>query len=150
MNKEIYCGRGNHIPYAEYMALINLSFGFNTPETEFLGLLPKLYREEYRPQDQNYVVVEDGVLTTAVGAYDHELMVCGHRLPCRGVGNVAVHPDHRSKGYMRDAMNAALSFCSMSEDMTCAQLVINLKSFEGAVPCSVASVMSDSLRHYEL
>ena len=108
MNKQIYCGRGNHIPYADYMDLINLSFGFTTPETQFLGLLPKLYREERRPQDSNYVVTEDGVLTAAVGAYDHEIVVCGHRLPCRGIGNVAVHPDHRSKGYMKDAMNAAL------------------------------------------
>lgn len=108
MSKNIYCGRGNHIPYNEYMDVINVSFGFTTPETQFLGLLPKCYREQYRPQDQNYVVTEDGVLTTAVGAYDHELIVCGRRLPCRGIGNVAVHPNHRSKGYMKAAMNAAL------------------------------------------
>ena len=108
MNKQIYCGRGTHIPYADYMDLINLCFGFETPERQFLGLIPKLYREERRPQDSNYVVTEDGVLTAAVGAYDHEIVVCGHRLPCRGIGNVAVHPDHRSKGYMKDTMNAAL------------------------------------------
>ena len=108
MSATIYCGRGNHIPYADYMDLINLSFGFTTPETQFLGLLPKCYREQYRPQDQNYVVTEDGVLTAAVGAYDHEIVVCGRRLPCRGIGNVAVHPDHRSKGYMKLAMNKSL------------------------------------------
>lgn len=108
MTKKMYCGRGNHIPYDEFMDVINVSFGFTTPETQFLGLLPKCYREPYRPQDQNYVVTEDGVLTTAVGAYDHELIVCGRKLLCRGIGNVAVHPDHRSKGYMKDAMNAAL------------------------------------------
>ncbi len=108
MSANIYCGRGTHIPYADYMDLINLSFSFTTPETQFLGLLPKLYREERRPQDSNYVVTENGVLTAAVGAYDHEITVCGRRLPCRGIGNVAVHPDHRSKGYMKDAMNASL------------------------------------------
>ena len=108
MSANIYCGRGNHIPYADYMDLINLSFGFTTPETQFLGLLPKCYRERYRPQDQNYVVTEDGVLTAAVGAYDHEIVVCGRHLPCRGIGNVAVHPDHRSKGYMKLAMNKSL------------------------------------------
>lgn len=108
MSANIYCGRGTSIPYADYMDLINLCFGFTTPETQFLGLLPKLYREERRPQDSNYVVTENGVLTAAVGAYDHEITVCGRRLPCRGIGNVAVHPDHRSKGYMKDAMNAAV------------------------------------------
>jgi predicted N-acetyltransferase YhbS len=119
MNQEIYCGRGNHIPYADYMALINLSFGFTTPETEFLGLLPKCYREEYSPQDQNYVVTEDGVLTAAVGAYDHEINVCGRRLPCRGIGNVAVHPDHRHKGYMKLAMHKSL------EDMIADGIVLS-------------------------
>ena len=109
MEKNIYCGRGNAVPYEELMSVLNTSFGFFTPETEFLGLLPKLYREQYRPQDQNWVVTEDGVLTAAIGAYDHEIVVCGRRLPCRGVGNVAVHPDHRRKGYMKQAMNQAIA-----------------------------------------
>ena len=109
MDKSIYCGRGNAVPYEELMSVLNTSFGFFTPETEFLGLLPKLYREQYRPQDQNWVVTEDGVLTAAIGAYDHEIVVCGRRLPCRGIGNVAVHPDHRRKGYMKQAMNQAIA-----------------------------------------
>ena len=109
MEKNIYCGRGNAVPYEELMSVLNTSFGFFTPETEFLGLLPKLYREQYRPQNQNWVVTEDGVLTAAIGAYDHEIVVCGRRLPCRGIGNVAVHPDHRRKGYMKLAMNQAIS-----------------------------------------
>ena len=109
MEKNIYCGRGNAVPYDELMSVLNTAFGFFTPETEFLGLLPKLYREQYRPQDQNWVVTEDGVLTAAIGAYDHEIIVCGRRLPCRGIGNVAVHPDHRRKGYMKLAMNQAIS-----------------------------------------
>ena len=109
MDKSIYCGRGNDVPYDELMSVLNTSFGFFTPETEFLGLLPKLYREQYRPQDQNWVVTEDGVLTAAIGAYNHEIVVCGRRLPCRGVGNVAVHPDHRRKGYMKLAMNQAIA-----------------------------------------
>ena len=109
MDKSIYCGRGNALPNEELMSVLNTSFGFFTPETEFLGLLPKLYREQYRPQDQNWVVTEDGVLTAAIGAYDHEIVVCGRRLPCRGIGNVAVHPDHRRKGYMKQAMNQAIA-----------------------------------------
>jgi GNAT superfamily N-acetyltransferase len=108
MEKNIYCGRGYDVPHADYMELINICFNFTTPEQKFEGLLPKCYREEYRPQDQNYVVIEDGTLTAAVGAYDHEINVCGKTLPCRGIGNVGVHPDHRSKGYMKLAMKKAL------------------------------------------
>lgn len=151
MNKQIYCGRGNHIPYADYMDLINLTFGFATPETQFLGLLPKLYREEYRPQDQNYVVTEDGVLTAAVGAFDHEIVVCGRRLPCRGIGNVAVHPDHRSKGYMKLAMNKSL------EDMIADGIVLSTLGgrrqryqyfgFDKAGPLYQFSISRDNIRH---
>ena len=151
MSENIYCGRGSHIPYADYMALINLSFGFTTPETEFLGLLPKCYREEYRPQDQNYVVTEDGVLTAAVGAYDHEIVVCGRRLPCRGIGNVAVHPDHRRKGYMKLAMNKSL------EDMVADGIVLSTLGgrrqryqyfgYDKAGPQYSFGISRDNIRH---
>ena len=40
MDKSIYCGRGNAVPYEELMSVLNTSFGFFTPETELLGLLP--------------------------------------------------------------------------------------------------------------
>ena len=110
MSQNIYCGRGRNVAYTDFMDLINESFGFHEPEQNFLYLLPKCYREEYRPQDSNYVVIdEDGALTTAVGAYDHELVVCGRRIPCRGIGNVGVHPDHRNKGYMKMAMDQSLA-----------------------------------------
>ncbi len=104
----VTCTRGYDVPYDDLMALIDLTFGFKTPETQFLGLLPKCYKPEYRPQDSNYVVLEDGTPVAAVGAYDHEIIVAGYRIPCRGIGNVAVHPDHRGKGYMKLSMETAL------------------------------------------
>lgn len=108
MSTALYCGRASKISHAELMSLINISFGALTPESALDGLLPKCYREHYRPQDQNYVITEDGTPVAAVGAYDHEINVCGRRLACRGIGNVAVHPEHRSKGYMQIAMKKAL------------------------------------------
>lgn len=105
----VQCTKGKHIPFETYMALINRVFGFTTDEQKFEGLLPKLYQPKYRPQDSNYIVTEDDTLVAAVGAYDHEIMVCGTTIPCRGIGNVAVAPETRGKGYMKDCMNAALS-----------------------------------------
>ena len=147
----IHCGRGYNIPYVDFMNLIDTCFGFNTPETRFIGHLPKCYREEYRPQDQNYVVTEDGVLTAAVGAYDHEIVVCGRHIPCRGIGNVGVHPDHRSKGYMTLAMNKAL------EDMIADGIVLSTLSgrrqryqhfgYEKAGPCYTFHISPDNYRH---
>ena len=54
------------------------------------------------------MVTEDGVIKDAIGAYNHEITVCGMKLLCRGIGNVAVHPETRGKGYMKVTMNAAL------------------------------------------
>lgn len=151
MNENVYCGRGNHIPYADYMDCINLVFGFTTPEQRFEGLLPKLYREDRRPQDSNYVVTEDGRLVAAVGAYDHEIIVCGVKLPCRGVGNVAVHPDTRGKGYMKDTMNAALE--DMIKDGVALSTLGGRRqryqyfSYDKAGPCYNYSVARDNIRH---
>ena len=110
MNQIKYCGRGYHIPHGDFMDLIDTCFGFHETERKFIHLLPKCYREQYRPQDSNYVVIdENDALTAAVGAYDHEIMVCGYCIPCRGIGNVGVHPEHRNRGYMKAAMNQALA-----------------------------------------
>ena len=151
MEKKLYCGRGTDVPYNELMSVLNTSFGFFTPETEFLGLLPKLYREEYRPQDQNWVVTEDGVLTAAVGAYDHVIEVCSRRLPCRGIGNVAVHPDHRRKGYMKDAMKQAIS--DMVKDGVVMSTLGGRRQryqyfgYDKAGPVYQFSISSDNIRH---
>lgn len=151
METRIYCGRGNHIPYADYMECINLVFGFTTPEQKFEGLLPKLYNEDRRPQDSNYVVTEDGVIKAAVGAYDHEINVCGITIPCRGIGNVAVHPETRGKGYMKATMNAAL------EDMVKDGIALSTLGgrrqryqyfgYDKAGPCYHYSVARDNIRH---
>ena len=151
MDKNIFCGRGKDIPYSDFMHLINLTFGFETPETQFLGLLPKLYREERRPQDSNYVVTEDGILCAAVGAYDHTITVCGETLTCRGIGNVAVHPDHRSKGYMKMAMDAALA--DMYEDEIALTSLGGRRqryqyfSYDRCGPCYRFTFNKDNLRH---
>ncbi len=150
-DQHLYCGLGTHIPYEDFMHLINLTFGFSTPEEQFLGLLPKLYREERRPQDHNYVVTEDGILAAAVGAFDHTVAVMGRTLPCRGIGNVAVHPDHRSRGYMKMTMEAAL------DDMVRDGIVLSALggrrqryqyfSYDKCGPCHTFVVTADNLRH---
>lgn len=105
----IYKGRGNAEMYDDYMDFINYVFGFNGNEQDFKKLLPKLYNPECDPCYNNYVVTENGKLKAAIGAFDSEVTVGGEVLKCRGIGNVAVHPYSRSKGYMIDCMNMALS-----------------------------------------
>ncbi len=149
--KQIFCGLGTHIPYADFMHLIDLTFGFSTPETQFLGLLPKLYKEERQPQDHNYVVTEDGVLAAAVGAFDHSITVMGRTLACRGIGNVAVHPDYRSRGYMKMTMEAALD--DMVRDSVALSSLGGRRqryqyfSYDKCGVCHTFVVTADNLRH---
>jgi len=104
----IYKGRGTPEMYDDLMDFMNYVFGFNGNESDFKKLLPKLYKPECDPCYNNYVVTENGKLKAAIGAFDSVLNVNGETLTCRGIGNVAVHPYSRSKGYMKDCMKMAL------------------------------------------
>lgn len=105
---ELYNGRGNEAFYDEYVDFINYVFGFNGNSHDFKKLLPKLYKTQYKPVENSYITLEDGNIRAAVGAFDHEISVCGETLKCRGIGNVAVHPYARSKGFMKTLMNMAV------------------------------------------
>ena len=148
---DIYCGKGTNVSYDAYMTLINEVFGFTTPEQQFEGLLPKLYKPHLAPQDSSYVVTEDGEIVAAVGAFDHAVTVCGQYIPCRGIGNVAVASKARGKGYMKDCMNAALA------DMVADGIALSTLggrrqryqyfSYEKAGTAYYFSVNADNFRH---
>jgi predicted acetyltransferase len=108
MANNIYYGRGTAEMFDDYMDFINYVFGFNGDSSDFKKLLPKLYKYEYEPAVSSYVAVEDGKLKSAIGAFDHDITVCGIHVKTRGIGNVAVHPYARGKGYMKKLMNMAL------------------------------------------
>lgn len=108
MSDNVYYGLGNAAMFDEYMDFINYVFGFNGSTNDFKKLLPKLYKPEYDPCGKSYVAAEDGKIRAAIGAYDHDISVCGNTLKTRGIGNVAVHPYARSRGYMKKLMNMAL------------------------------------------
>jgi len=104
----IYKGRGNPEMYDDLMDFLNYVFGFNGNDRDFKKMLPKLYKPEYNPSYANYVVTENGKLKAAIGAFDSVLAVGEEKLICRGIGNVAVHPYSRSKGYMKECINMAI------------------------------------------
>ncbi len=110
--KNLYYGRGNGIDREELLDFLNLVFGFNGYDHGFMHILPNLYKEEYDPAGHNYVVLEEEngkqKLRAAVGVYPRTISVHGETLVTHGIGNVAVHPNARSKGYMRRLMHMAL------------------------------------------
>lgn len=108
MEKYIYKGRGTGMDREDYLDFINYVFGFNGNDEDFLKLLPKLYKTEYQPCENSYVVTEDGKYKAAIGVFVREQNVCGETLSVHGIGNVAVHPYARSRGYMRELMHMAI------------------------------------------
>ena len=56
MSENIYKGRGNASMHADFVDFINYVFGFNGNDRDFIKLLPKLYKPEYHPCENNYVV----------------------------------------------------------------------------------------------
>jgi predicted N-acetyltransferase YhbS len=77
--------------------------------TDFMDLLPKLYKPEYFMESIHYLAREGGKIKAAVGAYPLKIEFSGGvSIPGRGIGMVSVHPRSRSKGYMKALMNMAL------------------------------------------
>ena len=106
---ELRCAKKEEL--AELLEMLDRVFFKDDEEKEsedFLSLLPKLYKEQYRPWENNYCVFEGGKPMAAVGMYVNELSVAGQRLKLGGIGNVAVDPSTRGKGYMKLTMDAAM------------------------------------------
>ncbi|MGM9643412.1 MAG: GNAT family N-acetyltransferase [Eubacteriales bacterium] len=150
-DKNIYFGRGNAEMFDDYIDFINYVFGFNGTADDFKKLLPKLYKYEYEPAASSYVALENGKLKAAIGAFDHDISVCGTRLKTRGIGNVAVHPYTRGSGYMKKLMNMAL------DDMVADGVVLsvlggrrqryNYFSYDKLGECVSMSFNDDNMRH---
>lgn len=149
--KTLYVGKGNASMQDEYVDFINYVFGFNGCEKNFYNLLPKLYKPEYDPAGNSYVVLEDDKLKAAVGAFTSEIEVMGERLVCRGIGNVAVHPFSRGQGYMKDALGMAVD--DMVKDGVDLSILGGLRarynyfSFERAGAALSFRLGSDAMRH---
>ncbi len=104
---EIYYGRGNKDQYDEYMELINHVFSDDN-ERYFQELLPKLYKPESNPAYNAFVAIEDGKMIAGIGDFPCEMVVCGKSIWGAGIGNVAVHKDHRRRGLMIKLLNDAI------------------------------------------
>ncbi|MBQ8381996.1 MAG: GNAT family N-acetyltransferase [Clostridia bacterium] len=99
--------KGN-IDREDYIDFANYVFGFNGADRSFLKLLPKLFKEGTDSAKDTFFVKEGDRLAACVGSFPIEYSILGEKLPVRGIGNMAVHPRDRSKGYMKECMYAAL------------------------------------------
>ena len=108
--ENIYIGRGKDEDNAALLAFLDeVFFIADGSDTRFLTLLPKIYKDQYRPAWNNFVVqAEDGTFRAAVGNFDNDMTVGGVDLKTCCIGNVAVGKDYRSKGYMIELMERSV------------------------------------------
>jgi len=105
---EVYFGTGEAFSPEELDDFLNYVFGFNGKDRDFAEMFPQIHRPEAKANRKNLVAAEDGRLLAAVGSYPRTLIVGEERLSVVGIGNVAVHPRTRGRGYMKRLMADAL------------------------------------------
>lgn len=83
--------------------LINYVFSFDHCPHDFKKRNPAMYDSDYPFWNDHYVAEEDGKLlaTLSVTKKDWNGFICGH------IGQVAVHPYHRGRGFMKVLMKMA-------------------------------------------
>ncbi len=100
--------RADSEEYDRLLEFLDKAFGFEK-QKGFISMLPKLYKKEYDPCSDNIVICENSKIIAAVGIYPLTLEVAGERLSGMALGNVAVSPDVRSRGYMSTLMRCAVA-----------------------------------------
>ena len=95
--------------YDEVIHLANYVFSMVRSPIDFPAILPKLYKREYFMDGITYIIRENGRIIAVTGAYPIKIeFPDGDALHGRGIGMVAVHPNCRSRGYMKELMIEAL------------------------------------------
>ncbi len=123
--RKIKVSKGDTSDNEDYVDFINYVFGFNGYDSSFYKLLPKLFGRGNDPAKDTYFVKDGtGRILACVGAFLLEMSVCDKKIKACGIGNVAVHPRHRGKGYMKAAMHSA---CDGAIKQGCSMLVLSGK-----------------------
>ena len=151
MDPSIEIRRGRPEEREAFLDFINLVFGYNGRENDFLKLLPKLYEALYQPMEHNLLVLQGGRIRAAVGLYPLTLEVAGETLYAQGIGNVAAHPRDQGKGYMKALMSRALEACIASgadfSFLSGRRQRYGYFSYEKAGTVITASIDERNLRH---
>ncbi len=103
-----YVGWGDGTSREELFEMLNYTFGHNGIDKNFETMFPALYKESQEPEKHNLIVRENGKLVAAVGVFPRKIRVGEETLESWGIGNVAVHPAYRGRGYMQQLMKLAL------------------------------------------
>lgn len=145
-------GRGTFEQFDEYLALIDLVFGYTDTEDQFRKLLPKLYKPELQPAYNSFNAYKDGKMVAAIGSFPLATQVMDVTLKGVGIGNVAVHPDHRHEGHMVKALTMSVEdMIAQGADYSCLggqRQRYNYFSYDYAGVCYRYHIGPNNLRHF--
>jgi predicted N-acetyltransferase YhbS len=108
--EKLYYGRGKDADNAALIKFLDEVFFTDDPDKrEFLEILPKIYKDQYRPAYNNFVTQENnGEFRAAIGNFCNYLSIGSEDVFACCIGNVAVGKKFRSKGYMIELMNMSI------------------------------------------
>lgn len=108
---KLYYGRGRDEDNKKLISFLDEVFFTDSEDDdrEFLQLLPKIYKDEYRPAYNNFVVQdENGEFRSAIGNFYNDMLIGGESVKTCCIGNVAVGKNYRSMGYMKELMQMSV------------------------------------------
>ena len=89
--------------------MMNLVFKQAKPgHPDFQDILPKMTIDDDEHMNKHFGLYRDEKLCAVLGVYPLPVTVCGQKLMCSTVGNVATHPDETGKGYMTALLSEAM------------------------------------------
>lgn len=145
-------GRGTRDQFGEYLELINLVFGYTNTHNSFDLLLPKLYQPELMPACNSFNAYKDGKMVAAIGSFPLATQVLDVTLKGMGIGNVAVHPDHRREGHMKAALQMSIEdMIAQGIDFSCLggqRQRYNYFSYEYAGTCYRCHIGPGNLKYF--
>lgn len=108
--EKLYYGRGKDEDNQKLISFLDEVFFTDDPgKRDFYRLLPKIYKSQYRPAYNNFVVQEkSGDFRAAIGDFYNYMTVADEEMLTCCIGNVAVGKKFRSKGYMIELMNMSI------------------------------------------
>ena len=107
---QLYYGRGKDEDNKKLIEFLDeVFFSEEGDDREFLQLLPKIYKDKYRPAYNNFVVQdENGEFRSAIGDFYNNMIIGGEKIKACCIGNVAVGKKYRSMGYMKELMQMSV------------------------------------------
>lgn len=110
MAENLYYGRGKDEDNKKLIAFLDeVFFWEEDDDRDFLHLLPKCYKDQYRPAYNNFVVQdENGEFRSAIGSFYNDMTVADEHFKTCCIGNVAVGKEYRGKGYMKELLKMSI------------------------------------------